>query len=311
LTNFEVEEKKMIANPTHIITHHGHAHRDELIACAILVAYYAKNKNIELPIYRKEPTQEDLENPQCIVVDVGGKFEIENSNLDHHQLERHEPACCSITQVLKYLGIDLDIAREIFPWLEYAEYIDSKGPGATANRFSIPASELIRGMSPVESALIHCFAATHVILPKQESLVPRRQLTYTDWIWSALRTIGDSVVWYYENVQERLSLLEQSSSIENVDGINVLINDHIPGDKNPMLGVELYIRRKNLTVDVVISQDEREPGLSLFRRNDCPKIDFSRVEGNPAVRFAHKIGFVAKAHPGSDWRKLVKQATVV
>lgn len=279
----------------YIVTHHGHAHRDEFIAICLLLSELKQ----ELTINRANPTEEELRDPEVIVVDVGGEMSVGLSNLDHHQLPREAEACCSITQVLTWLGYDLSYVREVWPWLEYAEYIDSKGPAATCKRFGIPAENLIRGMSPVESALIHLFQ-------EQKSITPDNPL------WKTMKTIGDSSMGYLHEVTRRLVQLKDNAKFETLGNVKIMVNDHIAPSEHPALGVELFLRREKLEgeIDVVVSQDEREPGLSLFRRNDSKKIDFSKIEKEPGVRFAHKIGFVAKTLPDVNWRELVVKATV-
>ena len=40
--------------------------------------------------------------------------------------------------------------------------------------------------------------------------------------------------------------------------------------------------------------DRRGDGYGIGRYEDHPKLDFSRVEGEPDVLFAHKTGFMCK-----------------
>ena len=52
-----------------IITHPGGAHKDDFLACAVLL------KNNPVSIYRREPTKDDLKNNSIAVLDVGGVYE--------------------------------------------------------------------------------------------------------------------------------------------------------------------------------------------------------------------------------------------
>jgi hypothetical protein len=282
-------------NFKYIVTHHGHAHRDEFIAICLLLSELKQN----LTIFRESPKPEQLTDHLVIVVDVGETMDVGLANLDHHQLPRDAEATCSITQVLTFLGYDLAYVREVWPWLEYAEYIDSKGPGATCKRFGIPSENLIRGMSPVEAALIHQFQERTLVTPD-------------DSLWKTMKLIGDGSMSYLHDVTRRLVQLKTNAKFETLGNVKVMVNDFIAASEHPALGVELFLRREQLEkeIDVVISQDEREPGLSLFRRNDSKKIDFSKIEKEAGVRFAHKVGFIAKTEPGVNWRDLVIKATV-
>ena len=112
-----------------IVTHPGHAHRDEFISCCLLIV-----SGIAKIIVRRDPTKEDLNNPDVIVLDQGGRHEPEKLNFDHHQLPRDAAPTCSITLVLSYLGIDVEQARQIWGWLEFSELLDSKGPSPRRRR---------------------------------------------------------------------------------------------------------------------------------------------------------------------------------
>ena len=69
-------------NIQRIITHPGSAHFDDVTAVSLILATYP---NAQFTIERREPTTDELENPDVWVVDVGDKFEPEKHNFDHHQ----------------------------------------------------------------------------------------------------------------------------------------------------------------------------------------------------------------------------------
>ena len=47
-----------------IITHPGGAHKDEFLACAVLLAEH------DVPVFRQDPTEEELLNPTTAVIDL-------------------------------------------------------------------------------------------------------------------------------------------------------------------------------------------------------------------------------------------------
>lgn len=64
-----------------IITHAGTHHADEILAIATIHHFLG-----ELPVERNfRPLEEDFNNPNIFILDVGRKLEPENSNFDHHQ----------------------------------------------------------------------------------------------------------------------------------------------------------------------------------------------------------------------------------
>ena len=65
-----------------IITHPGILHADDATATEIVrMAFSSYN----IPIERKNPTQEELDSPNVIVLDVGGQYCPSKYNFDHHQ----------------------------------------------------------------------------------------------------------------------------------------------------------------------------------------------------------------------------------
>ena len=62
-----------------IITHPGGAHKDEFLACCVLLA------SDSATILRQEATDEELNDPLVVVVDVGHRPEPHPNNFDHHQ----------------------------------------------------------------------------------------------------------------------------------------------------------------------------------------------------------------------------------
>ena len=65
-----------------IITHAGQFHADELLAIATVESFIGG----KLPIERKfQITQEENENPYYLILDIGGKFQPNLGNFDHHQ----------------------------------------------------------------------------------------------------------------------------------------------------------------------------------------------------------------------------------
>lgn len=275
-----------------VITHPGPSHRDEVVAVGLLLTEHPL-----VTIFRREPTPADVADPNVLVVDVGGVFNLDQGNLDHHQLGRDEPPCCSITQVMKYLDIPLEKAREIWGWLAPSEMLDSKGPYALASQLGMKAEDLFRLQSPVEEAVLGLFSKCSAIAPG-------------DLLHRLLMGVGQHHLDYYLKVSSRLKELAEKVSWFDVGGIKVVDTTFIPGDQSPSLGVELFLKGSAAMADtdVVVSRDDRGAGLTLFRRGNSPKVDFSQLEGREQVIFAHKGGFIAKLAYGAPWRELVHAA---
>ena len=70
----------------------------------------------------------------------------------------------------------------------------------------------------------------------------------------------------------------------------------ILGDNDPSFALSAYVAEKHPNAVATITHDDRGDGYCLFRLNDSPKIDFSLIENDERILFAHKNGFVAKTH---------------
>ena len=108
-----------------ILTHPGGSHKDEFLACCLLLA------ENPVSIVRREPTADDLADLTTAVVDVGHEHAPERGNFDHHQFPKDHPPLCALSLVLQHLGIYED-ARQFCDWLEPAEWFDTRGPNETA-----------------------------------------------------------------------------------------------------------------------------------------------------------------------------------
>jgi uncharacterized UPF0160 family protein len=67
------------------VTHPGIFHADDVFAAAILRLKIGGLDGMCLTIERRNPTQEDLDDPEIVVFDVGGQFDPAKNNYDHHQ----------------------------------------------------------------------------------------------------------------------------------------------------------------------------------------------------------------------------------
>lgn len=262
-----------------ILTHPGSAHKDDLLACCLLLSQY------RVPIWRREPESSDLEDPEIIVVDVGGEHDPERRNFDHHQFPAdHEPVC-ALSLVLQDLELYED-ARNFCEWLEPAEWFDTRGPFQTAKWLGVEREVMNQLNSPIDITLLRRFAQKKEWKPGEP-------------IWEMMRMIGEDLVMYLKTLRERIDYVEEHSTIRTVTGreqeIRVLYMPRrasMPDD--PSSGIARYIAIKEEQVDGLIYPDRRGKGYGLSRHADSPKLDLTRIGDEPDVHFAHARGFVAK-----------------
>ena len=264
-----------------IITHPGGAHKDEFLACCVLLA------NDSVSILRQEATDQELKDPQVVVVDVGHRHEPQLNNFDHHQFPRDAEPTCSLSLVLSKLGIYED-ARSFCPWLEVAEWFDCRGPNDTADWLGLDREVVGKLNSPIDITILQGFA-------KQTEHNPGEP------IWEVMQMIGKELVEYITGLRGRI---DEVSKIEEVwelkhgdEEFKVIFAPRTDPSIEEVSGA-LGWRVKELGLEdevyVMVYPDGRGQGYGMKRFNDREEIDFSRIEKESDVRFAHARGFIAK-----------------
>ena len=264
-----------------ILTHPGGAHKDEFLACCILLSEHPAS------IVRREPTPADLADAATAVVDVGHVHDPALNNFDHHQLPRDHPPTCSLSLVLQHLGLYED-ARQFCDWLESAEWFDCRGPLDTARWLGVERNIVSKLNSPIDGTLLRRFALATRLSPG-------------DPLWEIMRLIGDDLLTHIRSLRERLDFIARHAELWTLDDVTgspsflfLPRTDPLPDD--PSAAIERYVESRGLGERVIglISPDRRSIGYGLSRHRDNARLDFTRILGEPDVHFAHARGFVAK-----------------
>ncbi|QJE95395.1 MYG1 family protein [Luteolibacter luteus] len=260
-----------------ILTHPGGAHKDEFLACSLLVAVHG------VEIVRREPTPEDLADVTTAVVDVGGEHEPARNNFDHHQFPADSPPICALSLVLMHLGVYED-ARSFCDWLEPAEWFDTRGPITTGKWLGVDRETMAKLNSPVDVTILRRFAKVSRLGPG-------------DAIWEVMKFIGEDLLEYLRSLRARLDFLATHAEFWTVGEDEVLFLPRTePLPEEPSAGIGRYLESigKGTSVSALIYPDRRGSGYGLSRHNDDPRFDFTRIEPEADVHFAHARGFVAK-----------------
>ncbi|GAB5562370.1 MAG: hypothetical protein SynsKO_40170 [Synoicihabitans sp.] len=276
-----------------ILTHPGSAHKDDFLACCVLLAHAAN----PVAIVRREPTAEDLANMTTAVVDVGDSHDPALNNFDHHHLPDDADPVCALSLVLKALGLYED-ARSFCDWLEPAEWFDCRGANATAKFLNVPREAVNQLYSPIDGTLLRCFAA-------------RTEHNPGEPLWEMMLQVGQDLITYLKSLRSRLDFIGEHAELWSLqsDGeesttqvLFVPRTDPLP--EEPSSGIDRYIVEKGLNniVVAIISPDRRGSGYGLSRHRDHPFFDFTKLTDEPDVHFAHKRGFVAKTSATTEER---------
>lgn len=264
-----------------IVTHPGGSHKDDLLAVCVLAALH------NCPVVRREPTPEELADPEVAVVDIGGVHDPARANFDHHHFPREHPPTCALSLVLAHLGLYED-ARQFCDWLEVAEWFDSRGPKKTGEWLGVPRRAISQLNSPIDMTLLRRFAQASRIEP-------------TDPLYAFMKMVGDDLLEYLRVARERLDFTAQRVQRwtipfagEQIEALFLPRSDGAPDEPSAMLGGYIRANQLDTVIHAIVYPDRRGGGFGIGRYEDHPRLDFSRVEGQPDVHFAHKSGFMCK-----------------
>lgn len=254
-----------------IVTHSGNSDRDDLYSVAIALAKFGI-----IPVCRREPTYDELQNSEILVLDVGGRYDPELMNFDHHQIPRDAEPECALSLFLDHLGIEAWFKLQ--PWYHFLVVTDSKGPLVAVREIGLeklpPAL-----FSPVEGDLLEVFASEVV-------------WSANDPFLNELREIGARLLLgarkFYDDYQSARALID----VIQINGLNGFVQK----DRVHPLAVRLLRERdyRNEIAFSIAKSDREGEGWTLYRYDDHPRIDFTRLDRNEKLLYIHKNGFLAK-----------------
>ena len=270
---------------TSVVTHPGGAHKDDFLACAVLLT------QAPVAIERRDPTDADLNDPLVAVVDIGNEHSDTLHNFDHHQFPRDHMPTCALSLVLQHLGIYED-AREFCSWLEVAELFDCRGPVDTAEWLGMDRETLGKLNSPLDITLLRRFAAQTEHKPGEP-------------IWEVMRMIGQDLVDYLSSLRERIDFVGQHAEVWEFDGFKALYmprTEPLPDEASSGLGY--HVEKLGLEEEIIalVYPDSRGTGYGLRRFNDDPRMEFTQINAEEDVHFTHARGFIAKTSSGDAER---------
>lgn len=267
-----------------IITHPGGAHKDDFLACSLMVAEHG------VPVMRREPSEAELNDPNVCVIDVGGRHEPGKNNFDHHQFPRDQQPTCALSLVLQDLGMYED-AQMFCDWLEPAEWFDCRGPQRTAEWLEVPREVIGKLSSPIDISMLRRFARIR----------PDEQLQEGDPIYELMRYIGSDLLEYLrsvraslERISEQVERWQVTSGDDRFDVLFLPRSQTAIEDASGSLARYIMVNELHEEIVAIAYPDSRGEGFGLARFNDHPRMDFTRVEAADDVHFAHNSGFLCK-----------------
>lgn len=275
-----------------IITHGGKSHIDEMIAIGILLYFECSEPSFP-EIERRDPSYEELEDPEVAVVDIGGRHEPENYNFDHHHDESLPASFRLVAQAYEVEAGNVDqLMAGAHSWYEYKDVLDRKGPNRAAHSVDVHG-DTGPLHSPVESWVVHQFREQDA---PEWSLAMMNMMAH-DWIERAVEFSGVLEKFRTEGHVEKMMDL----------GVYVI-------DEEPDASVIDRLRKAEdfPDFDVTISKNPREEGGWTAFRYDDVDLDFQEAAfkafAPDEVQFAHNTGFLAVMPEKDQTREVIREA---
>lgn len=271
---------------TRIVTHNGKAHRDDYLACS-LILFHEYRQGRQCFIERRLPGSSDLGSKDVWVVDTGGLWEPEMRNFDHHQMDPRLEGLCAFDLVLReIIGVAAyDTYRACSPWMKLTAAHDTMGSVGAAAHAGMEVKAYLSTRSPVERAALACFAETAVVHIESPLALAMRETG---------RMILVEAEEYTTHTPDKLA--GAPAPFEH-HGMRVWdLRDAWSDDDNVSTAMVNHAA-SGRGVDVVVGRS-RTGGVSLYRQAwATSKLDFTRLKDHPGVKFVHKNGFYAVLMP--------------
>lgn len=267
---------KKLAPFATIVVHPGPSHVDEILAVSMALA----SQGYTVPVYRREPSEDDLQNQEVLVLDVGQKLDNWANDYDHHQMERGTVEC-AFSLVATELGIEPQL-RSYFPWFTTWRMIDSCGPFQWAKEFGVNWEAAKGLLSPVDDLVHEWWEEDHGQGMVDPALCAR------------LLKQGQKILEAADKFEAFCRKVDAEGCLQEVEGVPVLITDPWFTAEESLAYADACMASKGVNGGVVVSRDNRGPGRAFFRRQDDERIDFSRCSGKEYCSFAHQGGFILK-----------------
>jgi hypothetical protein len=283
-----------------IVTHNGSAHRDDFLACCVLLFHEYATNMAQPVIERRMVTSSDLDCRRTYVIDTGGKWEPELLNFDHHQADVRVVERCALDLVLEHV-MGADTYRGFSranDWLRLTTVQDTRGSteaalfvGATPRTYAVTRS-------PVELYMLKWFANASVVHADSA-------------LYAAMREIGRGLLASVPDVKAQLRALRSIPGPVEIGG--VLLWDIRPAwdsdDRHSFAVVNEMA--SNLAVDVVVGHNLRHNKVGLYRQEwASSKLDLSKLEGHPKFHSAHQNGFYAVVSADVKDFELIEMVTM-
>lgn len=291
-----------IENIKTIITHNGGAHLDDFLSCCVLIARFSSITKIKRLPSGSELFQKD-KNPEEVWVDVGGKYNKDLLQFDHHQLKQtiadttekgwYKPnnVVSAFQEILLYLypSIGYDVMVDILPQFRHIAVSDNFGPkAALTDAFNVkntsvelpqnlPIGEL---RSLLEISLLSIFAS-------------KDDHNKYDALWAVMEMIGKQIdvqISRYIEFEQKLT-----SSFQFFDNGKVAITE-LRGDEIIYHALYKFFRELSLMPVCIVAKSAQSNTYAVTRTAAYEKdydLNDIKEKYKDKLSFVHNSGFLA------------------
>ena len=275
----------------YIVVHPGSAHMDEVLATGLIC-----HSEGWMPVFRRQPTDEELDSLDVWVVDVGEVHDPSRLDFDHHQEDPAVAEECALSLVARHLGLHELLGSR--PWYPTQILLDVHGQTGLARKHGLGPSLPEELISPLDIALLGLW---------ESGGAGRVDGTLVGTVTRLVGKLVDEARGFGEELQQVAAVTQ----VREIGGTPVLFHDSVARDTVSEHLRREWEEREGRTIAASVSRDPREPhGWSLYRLDDDPRVDFRRLRDDPRVHFAHPRGFVAKTSVGIELQELESMLAV-
>ena len=243
------------------VTHPGRAHPDDMMAWSRILFSYPN-----LEVQRRKPIEMELDDPEIIIFDIGGRYEPNKLNFDHHNTD---PNICSFEMIVKHFD-----GNEFYLWALEQEWM-----------------KFVKGRDLHTRKYEEGFVLRHLMglfIGNEKEVFRTFMNSWWDTQYYKYRRVD-------ENIPELVSQMCASGDIREVEEDGVVIN--VIGVKHPRLSqirgrMEELWKAEGEGPHLSISPDDRGEGWMIYRRRG--HIDLHKLNNIPEVSWSDDRGFIAK-----------------
>ena len=267
----------------YVVVHSGRAHRDEFLTVGLVSLI---TSSIPL-VYRRDPTEEELNDPEVWVLDVGRRHEPELHNFDHHQLPVGT-LDCALSLVAKAHEVEPgQTYHDLFapaPWYKNTILRDTQGHDAV----------------PRDKAEMEAEAAIESYVLCEFSNCTGRIAVEKRWVVFALDLMSKKA----ETAKKLVARFEEIQACAQILPVKIRGQEHLVmyGPELDTFGVNAWLDKQGLDVIATVTKDPRSGGACLYRSGElgASLLDFRKVAESPHALFVHTAGFVMNVRQGLD-----------